>query len=164
MTAQRQERTIARLAIALIAFSLALVPAHRTRAATTERIVTDRHSGVAIAGFDPVAYFVDHEARQGDAEFELSQAGVVWRFCNADNRAFFAAHPDIYAPQFGGYDPVAVARGVPLAGSAIVFLISDKRLYLFNDEASRTAFENDPEYFLREAQHQWPALLATLSE
>jgi YHS domain-containing protein len=89
---------------------IALVGASPTRlaapvsAATTERIVTDRLTGFAIGGFDPVAYFTDGKPVPGRAEFELSSAGVVWRFANEGNRAAFAANPDVYAPQFGGYD------------------------------------------------------------
>jgi len=56
-------------------------------AATTERIVVNRFSGVAIEGFDPVAYFVDGAAVQGTAEFEANLWGAVWRFRNEGNRA-----------------------------------------------------------------------------
>ncbi len=78
-------------------------------AATTERIVSDPGSGLAIGGFDPVAYFTDAAPRLGSSDFELSFAGVVWRFRNEGNRAAFIANPEVYMPRFGGYDPVAVA-------------------------------------------------------
>ena len=87
------------------------------QAATTERIVVNRFSGVAIEGFDPVAYFVDGAAMQGTAEFEANLWGAVWRFRNEGNRASFLAHPEIYGPQFGGYDPADIARGVTIAGN-----------------------------------------------
>ena len=56
-------------------------------------------------------------------EFEASQAGAVWRFRNEGNRASFVAHPEIYGPQFGGYDPIDVARGVTVAGNPRFWLI-----------------------------------------
>ncbi|WP_047307166.1 YHS domain-containing (seleno)protein [Rhodopseudomonas palustris] len=168
MTAQRQERNQMRLRIALIGLlSLGLIAAAFSpgvQAATTERVVADRNTGLAIDGFDPVAYFTDREPRQGQAQFEASASGVVWRFCNDDNRKFFLARPDIYGPQFGGYDPVAVARGVPLAGNARVWLISGQRLYLFDREENRDAFAASPERYLHDARARWPGLLATLSE
>ena len=51
-------------------------------------------------------------------------AGAVWRFRNEGNRASFVAHPEIYGPQFGGYDPVDLARGVTVAGNPWFWLDS----------------------------------------
>ena len=44
------------------------------------------------------------------AEFELNLEGSVWRFNNEGNRGAFEKNPEVYAPQFGGYDPVAIGR------------------------------------------------------
>ena len=107
------------------------------RAATTERVVVNRFSGLAIEGFDPVAYFADGEAEIGREQFEASEAGAVWRFRNEGNRASFVAHPDIYGPQFGGYDPIDLARGVTVAGNPRFWLVSGQRLYLFSREETR---------------------------
>jgi hypothetical protein len=55
-------------------------------------------------------------AASGRPEFERMPEGTTWRFRNEGNRAAFAADPDVFLPRFGGYDPVALARGVaPLA-------------------------------------------------
>ena len=62
-------------------------------AATTERVVVNRHTGLAIDGFDPVAYFVDGAPKHGRAELELRSGGATWRFRNEGNRAAFAARP-----------------------------------------------------------------------
>ncbi|MBR0787411.1 YHS domain-containing (seleno)protein [Bradyrhizobium iriomotense] len=133
-------------------------------AATTERIVVNRFSGVAIEGFDPVGYFVDGAAEQGTAEFEANLWGAVWRFRNEGNRASFLAHPEIYGPQFGGYDPADIARGVTIAGNPRFFAIVAQRLYLFSREANRDAFAADPERFLYEVGKRWPALQEQLSQ
>src|SRR3954466_1569315 len=85
------------------------------RASTTERVVVNRYSGLAIEGFDPVAYFTESLATQGVPDFEAAEAGAVWRFRNEGNRSSFVAHPEIYGPQFGGYDPVDLGRGVTYA-------------------------------------------------
>ncbi len=87
--------------------------------ATTERVVVNRYSGLAIEGFDPVAYFADARAVRGLADYEAAAAGAVWRFRNDSNRSAFVAHPDIYGPQFGGYDPIDLARGVAYAGNPL---------------------------------------------
>jgi YHS domain-containing protein len=171
MTAQRQEDSPLRPGIALIRRLVYLLsgiwllgaslPAW---AATTERIVVNRFSGVAIEGFDPVAYFVDGRARQGTAEFEANLWGAVWRFCNEGNRASFLAHPEVYGPQFGGYDPTDIARGVTIAGNPRFFTIAAERLYLFSREANRDAFAANPERFLYEVGKRWPALQDKLGQ
>lgn len=134
------------------------------QAATTERIVVNRFSGIAIEGFDPVAYFVDGGPELGKAEFEANLWGAVWRFRNEGNRASFLAHPEIYGPQFGGYDPADIARGVIVAGNPRFFVISAQRLYLFSREDNRDAFAADPERFLYEVGKRWPSLQDKLSQ
>ena len=124
----------------------------------------NRFSGLAIEGFDPVAYFVDARPVVGLPRFEASEAGAVWRFHNEGNRASFVAHPDIYGPQFGGYDPIDLARGVTVAGSPRFWLISRQRLYLFGREENRDALAADPERLLQEANSRWPVLAQDLAQ
>ena len=173
MTAQRQERNGVRSGKEFrrgIAFILLLAglgsqacPPFAAQAATTERVVVNRYSGLAIEGFDPVAYFVDARPLVGLPDFEASKAGAVWRFRNEGNRASFVAHPDIYGPQFGGYDPIDLARGVTYAGNPRFWLISGQRLYLFGREQSRDAFAADPKRSLLDASARWPAIERNLA-
>ena len=166
MTAQRQERNGFGRQIALIALAVAigagLAPA--ALATTTERVVAARFSGLAIDGFDPVAYFVQKRAVLGLPDYEALEAGAVWRFHNEGNRASFLAHPEVYAPQFGGYDPIDVARGVTFAGNPNFFVIFGQRLYLFGREENRDAFAAEPERFLKEATTRWPVLEQGLAQ
>lgn len=148
-----------RRGLALFALIAGLgAPVLASRAATTELIVTNRFSGLAISGFDPVAYFVDGRAVLGLEAFEAWQSGVVWRFHNEGNRAFFLAHPEIYGPQFGGYDPIDVARGVTVIGNPQLWVIAGERLFLFSRETNRDAFAAHPERYLKRAEARWPAL------
>ncbi len=173
MTAERQEGNGWRPGIAFIGLLASLVslgpcvlgsPHFAADAATTERLVVDRYTGLAIQGFDPVAYFVDTRPMVGLPDFEASEGGAVWRFRNEGNRASFLAHPDIYGPQFGGYDPMDLARGVTYAGNPRFWLISGQRLYLFGGEKRRDAFAADPQRFLKEASARWPKLEQDLSQ
>jgi hypothetical protein len=167
MTAQRQEKYRRRLGIALIAVLAAgcgAGPHFPADAATTERVVVNRYSGLAIDGFDPVAYFIDRQPVLGLPDFEAWQAGAVWRFHNEGNRASFLAHPEVYAPQFGGYDPVDVARGVTVAGIPRLWVVAGERLYLFEREANRDAFAADPGHFVPQANARWPELEQTLAQ
>jgi hypothetical protein len=187
MTAQRQERhrtrsvNVSRPGIALIVSlaslagfalvnpiwpvfgGLAFLPS-AARASTTERVVVNRFTGLAIEGFDPVAYFTDARPELGLEDYEASEAGAVWRFRNESDRASFVAHPDIYGPQYGGYDPIDLARGVTVAGNPRFWLISGQRLYLFGREATRDSFAADPSRVLQGANQRWPELEQTLAE
>jgi hypothetical protein len=153
-----------RLLTLALAFGLAgiLIP-NSGLSATTERVVSDPHSGLAINGFDPVGYFTDAAARFGKADIEQRYAGAVWRFRNVGNRAAFVAHPDIYMPQFGGYDPVAVAVGKSVAGSPLHWAIKRQRLYLFYDAQARTAFLADADGIIAQAERRWPVVEKTLT-
>ena len=130
--------------------------------ALTERVVVNRHTGLAIDGFDPVAYFVDSAAAMGRPEFEMRSHGATWQFRNEGNRAAFAANPNVYMPRFGGYDPVAVARGAATAGNPYLWLIARERLYLFYSNEAREAFAADPENAIAAAERNWPAVRNTL--
>lgn len=168
MTARRQERYGWRPAIAFFALLAGFLapdcPDFAARASTTERVVVNRFSGIAIEGFDPVAYFVQGRAVRGVEDFEAAEEGAVWRFHNEGNRASFVAHPQIYRPQFGGYDPIDVARGVTFAGNPRFWVISGDRLYLFGLEANRDAFAANPAHFLEQANARWPGLLQNLAQ
>ena len=168
MTAQRQERYGWRPAIAFFAslagFLVWACPEFTARASTTERVVVNRFSGIAIEGFDPVAYFVQGRAVLGREDFEAADAGAVWRFHNEGNRDFFVAHPEIYSPQFGGYDPIDVARGVAFASNPRFWVIAGQRLYLFGLETNRDAFAANPERFLKQANARWLALQENLAQ
>jgi hypothetical protein len=132
-------------------------------AATTERLVVDWHTGLAIAGYDPVAFFTDGRAMPGSADCELRYGGAIWRFRNIGNRAAFAAQPDVYMPKFGGYDPIGVVHGVAVAGNPNVWLITGERLYLFYDRDRLEKFAADTARLSAEADRKWPEVERALS-
>lgn len=163
MTARRHGRKALWALIAFLALAAAGL-AGRAWATTTERLVVDRTSGLAIYGFDPVAYFSESKPVQGVEEFELIFEGAVWRFRNAGDRAAFVADPDVYAPQFGGYDPLHVAEGKTVAGHPEIWLVRAQRLYLFSTEKSRADFMRQAPSLLVDAWQRWPALRDKLPE
>ena len=103
-------------------------------------------------------------ALQGLPDFEARESGAVWRFRSEGNRASFVAHPEIYGPQFGGYDPVDVARSVTYPGNPRFWVVAGQRLYLFGREENRDAFAAEPERFLKEATTRWPVLEQGLAQ
>ena len=123
----------------------------------------DWHTGLAIEGYDPVAFFTDGKSMPGSADFEFRYGGAIWRFCNVGNRDAFAARPDIYMPQFGGYDPLGVARGVAVSGNPNVWLITGERLFLFYDRDRLEKFAANSDRLIAEAERKWPDVVRTLS-
>jgi hypothetical protein len=132
-------------------------------ATATEYVVVDRNTGLAISGMDPVAYFIDGAPMPGSGAFEYSWERAIWRFRNEGNRGAFAAHPEVYAPRFGGYDPVGIARGIAVAGDPRLWCVSGQRLYLFYTPETRRAFLQDPEGITETADSNWPTVQLTLS-
>ena len=132
--------------------------------AAAEFIVVNPGTGLAISGFDPVAYFTDHKPELGHSDIELSLGGAVWQFRNAGNRDAFRDHPEVYMPRFGGYDPVAVARGEMVAGNPRLWAVVGGRLYLFYDEAARKTFVGDPGRIIVAADRKWPEIIKTIGQ
>ena len=165
MTAARQKRKrfYAGFMAAAGVLLLASAGLRLAMAATTERVVVDWHSGLAIGGYDPIAFFTNGRALPGSPDFEFRYAGAIWRFHNMGNRAAFGAQPEIYMPQFGGYDPIGVIRGIAVAGNPNVWLIAGQRLYLFYDRARMEKFAADPDRLAAEAERKWPDLRHSLS-
>ena len=153
------------LLIGLAQFALggAVSPLQAAKAAGDETNVVNPDTGLAISGLDPVAYFTDASPKIGRPDMELSFGGVVWRFVNEGNRAAFAAHPEVYRPQFGGYDPVAIARGTSVPGHPLFWAVVGKRLYLFYSDTARAAFMADPGRIIDAAERKWPEVARTIT-
>jgi YHS domain-containing protein len=166
MTAARQsrKRDVGSFWLSLALVALAPGGNFSVHAATTERIVVDRHTGLAIYGIDPVAYFTDRKPVAGKADLEYRHAGAIWRFGNEGNRAAFARDPQVYMPRFGGYDPVGVSKGLSTAGYPELWVVYDERLYLFYTETARQAFIANPTSVIEAAAARWAAVKDELAE
>jgi hypothetical protein len=122
-------------------------------------VYTGTFSNVAVGGFDPVAYFVDGKPVKGDKAFSLDHAGASWRFASAENRDRFAAAPERYAPQFGGYCAWAVSQGYTASGDPQYWKIVDGKLYLNYDASVQKKWEQDVPGFIMKANQNWPTVL-----
>ncbi len=131
--------------------------------AAGEPVVVNPNTGLAISGFDPVAYFTDGKPKFGRPDLELRVDGVVWRFVNAGDRAAFKDHPEVYAPRFGGYDPVALSRGSSVPGHPLFFAVSGERLYLFYSGEARAAFLAEPGRYIEAATRKWPQVARSIA-
>jgi hypothetical protein len=129
---------------------------------------TGLFGGVAIMGYDPVAYFTEGKAMKGSEAFEYEWLGTPWHFANAKHREMFASAPENYAPQFGGYCTIGVsvnghaAENIdPETGWRIV----DGKLYLVYDATYVEELDGPArEEVLAKAEENWPAARAQVEQ
>lgn len=128
--------------------------------ARAEKPVNANFFGVAIKGYDPVAYFTDGKPAKGDTAFAWAWNGATWRFASAAHRDAFKAEPERYAPQFGGYCAWAVSQNYT-AGSdpENAWKIVNGKLYLnYNREVQQKWAEDVPGNIVK-AETNWPGVL-----
>lgn len=129
-------------------------------AAGDPQVYVDRRTGLAIQGYDPVAYFTEGEARKGDPAHALEWGGGTWHFTSAANRDAFAADPEAYAPKYGGYCAYAVAKGSARVADPRVWSIVDGELYLNLSPNVRKVWQEDLRANIALADRIWsPALI-----
>lgn len=87
----------------LMAVVLTIVLSTQVLAGDSKKKINTNWLGVAIKGYDPVAYFTERRAVKGKKEFEYKWQDAKWRFASAANREKFAANPAAYAPKYGGF-------------------------------------------------------------
>ncbi|MFN7960500.1 MAG: YHS domain-containing (seleno)protein [Thermoanaerobaculia bacterium] len=115
--------------------------------------------GVALQGYDPVAYFTDGKPVEGSKEFVFSWQGATWRFASADHRDAFAKEPEKYAPQYGGYCAYAVAKGSTAGIDPQAWKIVDGKLYLnYNRKIQEEWLKNMASY-IASADQNWPQIV-----
>src|SRR5690348_17788957 len=90
---------------------------------------------LAIQGYDPVAYFTDARPIPGSPNIEYVWDDHRYRFATAAHRDMFAADPVHYAPQFGNFCAMALAKGQLVVANPENWLISDGKLYVFGSPA-----------------------------
>ena len=114
----------------------------------------------AIKGYDPVAYFTEGRPVKGSGEFEYEWMGADWRFASAENRNAFAADPEKYAPQYGGYCAFGVSGGYKAAIDPAAFTIVDGKLYLNYNRDVQKKWGADIRGYVAKADKNWPSVSA----
>ena len=144
---------------------LTLVPLAKDALATAQsrRIVTDSISGYAIYGFDPVAYFTDHQAVRGKRDYEYVWNGSSWLFSTRANRAVFMDNPEIYAPAYGGHGALSMARGFASGCNPTIWALYGDRLFLFYTHTARAAWVEAVETHIEKADEAWVTIEGQLA-
>ncbi|MGO7673827.1 YHS domain-containing (seleno)protein [Rhizobium ruizarguesonis] len=127
---------------------------------------TGYFGGVAIGGYDTVAYFLDNKAVKGSEKYSYEWLGTPWYFASEAHRELFKANPAKYAPQYGGYCAAEVAE----TGSVTVnidpetFAIVDGKLYITYDKVHTQDFAAHVDAAGPKADANWPKKQAELAQ
>lgn len=120
--------------------------------------VNRARNGLAIDGYDPVAYFVGSTPVKGLADFEYEWNGTRYRFASAANRDRFVQEPARYVPQYGGFCAFAVSRGYTADIDPEAWSVVNGRLYLNYSKRVQRMWQEDVPGNIKKADENWPKL------
>ena len=121
--------------------------------------VNKTDKGLALDGYDAVAYFMKQQAVRGNRNFTLEWNGATWRFSTLANKETFEKNPQRYAPQFGGYCSWAVGHNYTANGDPEAWTIIDNKLYLNYDKSVREMWLKEIPDLIKKGERNWPRLL-----
>ena len=117
--------------------------------------------GVAILGYDPVAYFSDGKPVKGDPQFESTYDGALYHFASAEHRAQFEREPTKYLPKYGGFCGYAASIDKVSPVDPEIWQIVDGRLILQHTPEAYRLFNEDLAANVKRADANWPGLVAS---
>ena len=115
-------------------------------------------AGLAIKGYDPVAYFTRSKPVKGSTAHTHEWMGAVWRFSSPEHRDAFIQNPEKYAPRYGGYCAWAIGQGYIAPIDPAAWSIYKDQLYLNYNQGIRRRWERDKDGHIRLADKNWPTL------
>ena len=128
-------------------------------AAADKTLLNVDKEGLALQGYDPVAFFTVKAPVPGRPEFTSEHNGAKYRFRSAKSKAAFDAEPAKYVPQFGGYCAFGVSKGKLVSIDVNAFQIVESRLLLQYSPGVRDEFNQDTPGNLKKADANWPKLV-----
>lgn len=142
----------------LLVFAAALAALVPALAVAAPNVNKSFFGGVALGGYDAVAYFTEGRPIEGRAEISHEWNGATWRFASEERRERFRADPEKYAPQYGGFCAYAVSKGYTADIDPEAWKIVDGKLYLNYDLEVQKLWEQDVPGNIRKADENWPRI------
>ena len=124
------------------------------RAASTGGV--NQIDGLALHGFDPVAYFAQNKAVKGEPVLTASYQGVTYQFASKEDQAAFEANPAKYVPQYGGFCALATSIGIKADIDPHAFAINDGKLYVNYSNKALQVYQQDVNGNTGKADRNWP--------
>jgi YHS domain-containing protein len=149
------ERSMLNRFLRLIAIAVSLMS---TVALAGDFFETD---GVALHGYDPVAYFVAAAPQKGQAQYSYEYKGSKFYFASDANRRAFMEAPEKYAPQFGGYCAYGTSQGYKVSTQPDAFAVVKDKLYLNYNKKVQEIWRQDVPGNIDRAEKNWPEVQKT---
>lgn len=112
-------------------------------------------NGVALHGYDPVAYFVAAAPQKRQAQYSYEYKDSKFYFANGANRRAFMEAPEKYAPQFGGYCAYGTSQGYKVSTQPDAFAIVKDKLYLNYNKKVQEIWRQDVPGNIERAEKNW---------
>jgi len=132
-------------------------------AVLAEPVSKSMFRGVAIGGFDPVAYHSLQEnssAVEGSKRHPVRYKGAIWRFANKSNADTFYSNPTTYQPSYNGFCSNALSEGKGLVKTnGTHWAKINDRVYLFASADGRKRWmSGNLNNFIKFADYEWARL------
>ena len=122
--------------------------------------INERH--LAIQGYDPVAYFTEHKAKEGDKSINANYQGVTYYFASEKDKQMFLTDPGKYEPEYGGWCAYAMgAKGEKVEVDPETFKIISGKLYLFYNKFFNNTLKTwnkDEAHLKSKADNHWSSI------
>lgn len=138
----------------LLAIWISTTPLHATNG-----INIDSSSGLAIHGYDPVAYFTESKPVEGKPEFTVKHQDNQWAFSSEKNKNTFLKNPDSYIPQYGGHCAYAASKNALANTDPFAWTVYNKKLYLNYSIGTRDIWLKQRDANIVDADGFWPELM-----
>ena len=112
-------------------------------------------TGLALQGYDPVAYFTDGAPTKGSYKITSVFNDATYRFVLEEHKAAFEKNPEAYLPAYGGYCAFGTAMGFKFDGDPNHWKIVDNTLYLNLSQDIQQRWEGDIPGFIQNANVNW---------
>ncbi len=147
--------------LALSSLVATLLLAVQPNLAAAEKSMTNVSgaTGIAINGYDPVAFFTESKPVHGDPGIQAKHEGATYLFSSEANKKSFEKSPSKYAPQFGGYCAYGIAVGALFPIEVETWQVIDGKLYFNLNPQIVEAFKADTKGNIAKAEKNWPGIL-----
>ena len=120
--------------------------------------VNKGEDGVAVTGYDVVAYFDQKKPMKGNPKYSYEYNGAKYNFVSTGHLAVFAKNPEAYLPQYGGYCAVGTSMGHKADIDPESWAVIDNKLYLNSSKGAQKLFDKDPQSAIKQADQNWAKL------
>ena len=121
-------------------------------------VFTDRN-GIALEGYDPIAYFTERKPLKGDPKIEATYNGALYHFVSQEHREIFEKSPVKYSPAYGGYCGYAASIGKVRPADPLLWSIVDGQLIVQHTRGAAELWEKDVPGNKAKADKYWPHLV-----